>query len=140
MNLFEKKTGIGGLHMIGLEVKEDKIPFKVDKIGLKNLYQEIKRAAKIPTYFVPAKIDYNDFFSFKEPSNKSFCLSPWTIATLLPNGLLTSCQEFPLGSIKKSSFMSLWNGEKMRKFRQQRKKEVFPACFRCIEGQEIKFD
>lgn len=135
-----KKTGVGGLHMIGLEVKEDKIPFKIDKIGLKNLYKEIKRAAKIPTYFVPEKIDYEDFFSFKMPSDKSFCLSPWTIATLLPNGLLTSCQEFILGDTKKESFMSLWNNEKMKKFRKLRKKGIFPACFRCIEGQEIKFD
>jgi len=139
-NNYIKETGVGGHHMIGLEVKDGQIPFKVDKTGLKNLYQEIKRVAEIPTYFVPSKIDYEDFFSFKEPSENSVCLSPWFVATLLPDGVLTSCQEFPLDNIKNSSFMSLWNSEKMKKFRRLRKKEIFPACFRCIEGHEIKFD
>lgn len=138
-----EKFGTGGPHMIGLPVKGRTLPFKVDWEGLRGLYGQLKiRAAKarLPLTIVPPKIKYEAFYSFENPSEHSRCLSPYLIATLLPDGQLTSCQEYLLGDVTKNSFMSLWNGEKMKKFRRYRNKNVFPACFRCLEGQELEFD
>lgn len=134
----EFKTG--GRHMIGLPIVDKEFPFNLDFRRLKNIYNKIKSEAKIPVFFVPDKIDYEKFFSFKNPSIRSLCLSPWFIATLLPDGNLTSCQDYILGNIKDNSFFPLWNSEKMKEFRRFRKKIPFPACFRCLEGQEITFD
>lgn len=134
------KFGVGGKHLIGLPLKDDKFPFKFDRERLKGLYGEIRKEAKIPVTLVPPVLNYDDFYSLKNPSDCSRCLSPYFIATLLPNGQLTSCQEYLLGDVRQTSFFSLWNGEKMKKFRRYRNKKVFPACFRCLEGQEIVFD
>ena len=124
--------------MIGWPVEENKFPFKVayEELGL--LYSQIKKQARIPVTFVPENINYTKFYSFNDLTSDSRCLSPWNIATLLPDGSLTSCQEYILGNIKENSFMSLWNGHLMKKFRTYRKRQPFPACFRCLEGQEIK--
>ncbi len=135
-----EKFRTGGPHMIGLSVKGRTLPFKVDWEGLTGLYRQLKALAKIPLAIVPPEINYNDFYSFKDLSDRSHCLSPYFIATLLPDGQLSSCQEYLLGDVTKNSFMSLWNGEEMKKFRRYRKKHVFPACFRCLEGQELKFN
>lgn len=132
--------GTGGPHMIGLEVKGRAFPFKIDGEGLRGLYRQLKSRARLPLTLVPPQLDYEDFYSFKDPSDRSRCLSPYLIATLLPDGQLTSCQEYLLGDVTKNSFLSLWNSEKMKKFRRYRNQKVFPACFRCLEGQEIVFD
>lgn len=131
--------GTGGPHLIGLPVKGRKLPFVVDWDGLRDLYQSMKSRARLPLVFVPPYLNYDDFYSFKDPSERSRCLSPWFIATLLPDGSLTSCQEYVVGNIKEERFADLWNNEKMKKFRRYRKDKVFPACFRCLEGQEISF-
>lgn len=134
------KHKTGGRHIIGFPVSNEKFPFPLDLKGLNDIYNKIKFQARIPVFFVPDKIDYNKFFSFKNISSESECLSPWFIATLLPDGNLTSCQDHILGNINDNSFFSLWNSEKMKKFRRFRKKTPFPACFRCLEGQKIIFD
>lgn len=134
------RFNVGGLHLNGLRVKEKTFPFSLDLGGLNGLYQEIKARARIPVTFVPKEMDYEKFFSFRKLSQKSRCLTPWFVASLLPDGNFTTCQEFSFGRIREDSFSSSWNSPKMRKFRIYRKKRPFPACFRCTEGQEIKFD
>ncbi len=133
-------SGVGGLGLVGLEVKGNKLPFSLDQDGFDRIYNELKLRSELPLSFVPRKIDLKKFFSFQDPSLGSRCLSPWFVATVLPDGTLSACQEYRLGNLRKASFMALWNGQGMKKFRRLRKKGVFPACFRCIEGQEIRFD
>lgn len=135
--IVENKTG--GPSMIGLEVENNKLPFSLDK-NLNNVYYELKNQAKLPVSFVPQKINLSYFYSFRDPMLGSRCLSPWFVATVLPDGTLSACQEFRLGDLRKTSFMALWNKQKMKKFRRLRKKKAFPACFRCIEGHEINLD
>ena len=135
---FIKENKTGGLSMIGLEVPKNKFPFNLDP-NLRCIYAEIKKRAKLPVSFVPKKINLLSFFSFQDPSPDSRCLTPWFVATILPDGQLTTCQEYSVGELGKTSFMALWNSQKLKKFRQIKKKKIFPACFRCIEGQELKF-
>jgi len=136
---FIAENGTGGSCLVGLEVSKNKFPFSLDS-NLDDVYDELKMQAKLPVTFVPRKIDLNKFFSFQDPSSDSQCLSPWFVGTIMPDGTLSACQEFRLGNGVETSFMSLWNSPQMKKFRKFRKKGVFPACFRCIEGQAIKFD
>lgn len=138
-NKFIAENKTGGLGMIGLEVKNNKFPFTLDK-NLKNVYSELKNQAELPVSFVPQKVNLFDFYSFRDPAQNSRCLSPWFVAIVLPDGTLYVCQDYELGSLTNFSFMSLWNGQKMKIFRRLRKKKVFPACFRCIEGHEIRFN
>lgn len=134
------KEGTGGPHMIGLPVEDGNLPFKINYPEMSSLYQQLKEESKIPLTFVPSEIDYEDFYSYKQLSDRSRCLSPWFIATLLPDGGITSCQEYVVGNIKDERFLTLWNNRKMRNFRLYRRKKVFPACFRCLEGQELVFN
>lgn len=135
-----KNYAVGGNHMIGYPIIKRKFPFEIDRLGLKKVYCEIKSQASIPVCFAPNEINYDDYFSFKSPLIKSYCLSPWFIATLLSNGDLTSCQEFVFGNITGEKFTRLWNNKKAKDFRRFRKKRPFPACFRCLEGQRIRFN
>lgn len=60
------------------------------------------------------------------------CFSPWLGASLLPNGELWICPDFPIGNIKDASFLELWNNEKAKMFRHRLNKQgLMPACRTC---------
>ncbi|MFA5358764.1 MAG: radical SAM protein [Patescibacteria group bacterium] len=136
-NDFIAAHGTGGQEVIGLAVNDGKIA--VDAPALKEFYRTAKQKSKIPVYLVLNEGDVDSFYSWRYPA-KSRCLTPWLVAVVLPNGDVTVCQNLILGNILQDKFTKIWNNKKFKYFRLARKKYQMPACFRCIEGQEIKFD
>jgi len=137
--IFIKKHKVGGNHMIGLGVKDD-YEFRFDDDEVKQFFELVKKSP-VPVAFVPPKVEVEKFFNPKlSPSKRSKCLSPWFTSILMPNGDISPCQGYVVGNIKKQSFWKLWNNEKIRTFRKTLKQSPFPACFRCGEGQDIRFD
>jgi MoaA/NifB/PqqE/SkfB family radical SAM enzyme len=63
------------------------------------------------------------------------CMVSWFIGQIIANGDVipyTRCYYIPFGNINEQPFMEIWNGEKMRAWRQDlRKHKRFPACTRC---------
>jgi len=62
------------------------------------------------------------------------CESIYFIAEISPDGRVTPCrdyQDYTAGNINEEPFYSVWNGEKMKKFRREMKKGLMPVCTRC---------
>jgi len=64
------------------------------------------------------------------------CLSPWLAAYVYPDGDVMPCNGlgYSAGNLNSDSFKNIWNGEKMRAFRQELKKQKhFQVCPKCTE-------
>jgi radical SAM protein with 4Fe4S-binding SPASM domain len=63
------------------------------------------------------------------------CVAPWLMITVLPNGDVAPCRDYPdyvVGNIAHDRLTELWNGERLRDFRGALKEEgLFPICRRC---------
>lgn len=63
------------------------------------------------------------------------CMVNWFIAEIIANGDVipyTRCYSIKLGNVHDTPFMEIWNGENMRAWRRElRKQGRFPACTRC---------
>jgi len=134
---FVKARGVGGRAVIGRRISGD---FNINCESWVEFFKNARKNSKIPVSVYDIGMNFADFYSFKKPANHSKCLTPWFCAVINPDGTLEPCQNFKVGNLLKEDFFDIWNNKQMRTFRRIRKKEVFPACFRCIEGQRIRFD
>ncbi|RJR24508.1 radical SAM protein [Candidatus Microgenomates bacterium] len=136
---FVEKNKTGGEEPIGLKI-DNNYRFNFDEKKYLNFLAYLKKS-KIPYFFAYQGNQYKEYFDPGVfPSNKSVCLTPWNNLLIHPNGDLGVCQGFRFGSIYKSSILKQWNSEEMVRFRKKRAQGPFPVCFRCNEGQKIKFD
>lgn len=136
---FIQKFKTGGPDPIGYEIDDnEKINFSLNEY--KDFINKTQQNAKMPVYFAYQGQDITDFFNPKIfPAKESSCFASWKGLLIQPNGDMGICQGFKFGSIFDGSILKQWNNEKIRDFRKLRAKMPFPACFRCNEGQEIKF-
>lgn len=136
---FQEEHDTGGDIMIGLPIDENH-HFDMDMDEVQQFLDDTKKWSKTTTTFVPNDLDFENYYNVeKNPSKASRCLTPWFSATIMPNGDVVPCQEYVVGNIREEKLLDVWNNEKMRHFRRFRKKGPMPACYRCNEGQEIKF-
>ena len=75
---------------------------------------------------------------YSQPTEVVFyekCLAPWRNVAINPRGeVIVSplCFDYSLGNISKQSFLHIWNGNPIKKFRRGLKKVgMYPACTRC---------
>jgi radical SAM protein with 4Fe4S-binding SPASM domain len=76
---------------------------------------------------------------FYEDHTRTFgydrCVAPWLMITVLPNGDVAPCRDYPdyvVGNIRDQPLTTLWNGDRLRNFRTALKDEgLFPICRRC---------
>lgn len=135
--VIENKTG--GLEPIGLEIEND-YEFNFSEKSYFDFLKYVKGNTKIPVYFAYGGKQFEKYFDTQIfPKQNSFCQTPWNSLLIQPNGDLGICQGFSFGSIYKDNILKQWNNNQIRDFRKQRVKTSFPACFRCNEGQELKF-
>jgi len=62
------------------------------------------------------------------------CSLPWSLATILPNGDVSTCWDHPdyiIGNLLNNKFSEIWYGDKIQKFRSILKSGLFPTCPRC---------
>lgn len=60
------------------------------------------------------------------------CNFPWTSFYVSPYGSVFPCINMEVGNIRKQSLRKIWNGEKIRSFRLNLKKQkLFPICQGC---------
>jgi len=138
-NLFNQKFGTIGLSPIGLEVGDGHKFNFFSKEYLKFL-DFVTKNAKIPVFFAYNGGQCDKYFNPKiSPAGNSICFSPWNGLVIQPNGDLEVCKGFKFGNIKEGLILKEWNNRRIRNFRKLRAKKPFPACFRCNEGQKLKF-
>jgi MoaA/NifB/PqqE/SkfB family radical SAM enzyme len=59
------------------------------------------------------------------------CKSPWKVCRILPDGTVSPCLHLVTGNIATQPFAEIWNGPRMRRFRQVIARRLFPGCVRC---------
>lgn len=59
------------------------------------------------------------------------CNAPWKGCRILPDGTVSPCLHLTAGNIASQPFTEVWNGPKMRRFRQIISQRLFPGCARC---------
>jgi radical SAM protein with 4Fe4S-binding SPASM domain len=63
------------------------------------------------------------------------CRAPWYEAAIMPNGDMVTCRDYPdvpLGNIRQTRFLDIWNSPRAVAFRQLVQKEtLLPVCTRC---------
>jgi len=136
--LFIEQEHFDNREILGYEFKEN---FPDIKESVKNFSENARKEEGINVVFVPDNIQNiaRDYYSLEKPAVTSKCFTPLYSVVILPDGKVTPCQEFVVGDLRKAPFKEIWNCEKMRRFRRMRKFRAIPACFRCGEGQLIKF-
>jgi len=134
---FQNDFGCGSFEWKGFIFSPD-----IDVEILIKKINEIKKMRKsFPVDFYPAFNEneirqyYNNYY-FRSKSYSDYCLSPWIVAYIFPDGSVKPCLnlDYVFGNVKEENFISIWNNEKAIKFRQ-RLKEIkhYPACPRCTE-------
>lgn len=97
------------------------------------------RARRHPfaTYFLPRlrtdqmPVYYRDL---DQTFGRRRCVVPWVRADVSPAGNVSVCSDFPdyvAGNIKEQTLRTIWNGQRMRRFRKVARKGLFPICSRC---------
>ncbi len=59
------------------------------------------------------------------------CNAPWKGCRILPDGTVSPCLHLVAGNIAAQPFPEIWNGPRMRRFRQIISRRLFPGCVRC---------
>jgi MoaA/NifB/PqqE/SkfB family radical SAM enzyme len=59
------------------------------------------------------------------------CKAPWKVCRILPDGTVSPCLHLVAGNIAAQPFPEIWNGPRMRRFRQIISRRLFPGCARC---------
>ena len=139
-NLFIENFGIGSEYLTGGAISRVNTSVTQMQLTIKKLKELKKIKVSITQGF---NLDVENYYNSDQyPSNKSYCLTPWYSAIVRPDGNISLCMEFDVGNIKHGkNFLDLWNSEGWRKFRILKSKGYkVPACYRCGEGQKIRFE
>lgn len=59
------------------------------------------------------------------------CKALWTNAIIFPDGTVSPCLHMVAGNIRQQPFKDIWNGPKIRRFRELIGQELLPGCARC---------
>jgi MoaA/NifB/PqqE/SkfB family radical SAM enzyme len=101
--------------------------------------QNIKNTFQTEIYFSPGLSTEEFIYYYLEPTHprlhpKRMCSRPWRRLSIRPNGDVLACLDYSVGNIAQTSFIDIWNGERLKKFRQVLLDiERFPICTRCCD-------
>ena len=74
----------------------------------------------LPPYYLDLDYDFGEL-----------CESPWKMAKIMPDGVLSPCLHVVGGNVAETPFMEVWNSSSMRNFRKQIAQRLFLGCARC---------
>jgi radical SAM protein with 4Fe4S-binding SPASM domain len=107
-------------------------PIDIDAARLKRDLEDLWRAEGIDySNFIDV---YKYFTDINENFGKSKCIGPWHELTIRRTGDVYPCVDLPdykIGNIYEASFKDIWEGNKLKKFREFLKKENLEMCNRC---------
>ena len=119
-------------------LSSDVHPSRVDTNELWKQMAEIKKRKDPRVTFNPEynREELERFFHDPETfMDHTPCMSSWHFAQILADGdciPFTRCYHVSFGNIHEQKFMDIWNGDKVRAWRKDlRKEKRFPACSRC---------
>lgn len=129
------------------EVKELAKSLGVDEVGLKTaqIYDYEQGSDLIPTIDKYARYKQQEDGTY-QIKNKllNHCWKMWHSCVITWDGLVVPCcfdkdAEHRLGNLKENSFLSVWQSERYRKFRQTlvNSRQEIEMCKNCTEGTQV---
>jgi radical SAM protein with 4Fe4S-binding SPASM domain len=88
----------------------------------------------------PKAMDYDNLSNFytakwdKMIDKRNRCSFPWLYVEISANGDVTPCHTFydyTIGNIYKENILTMWNSDRLSKFRKFTKKNLLPVCTAC---------
>lgn len=137
-NLFKKLFDIDSRTMNGFL---DESVADIDTGYLTKVIDKIKKNGNcLKIQFAPDVANIEKYYknlNFK--FNNNYCVSPWTVTRVLPNGDISVCfghPDYVIGNLNNDSFLDIWNNNQYINFRQKLKKHgLFPSCVRCCRRE-----
>ncbi|AIQ51300.1 radical SAM protein [Paenibacillus sp. FSL R7-0331] len=115
------------------------IPFSNDEIDI--IYRQVQelRSKDKASFLLPIvnREEFFDFFHSKHQKSTDYCKFPFSSCSVLPNGDVTFCVDFPdyiIGNINDQSISEIWNGTKASLFKDYLRDNNggnHPVCSRC---------
>ena len=106
-----------------------------DLPGLLDQLREVRRLAKgrLKLLFLPnLPLDLlKPYYLDLAHPFPQVCKALWKGCRILPDGTVSPCLHLVVGNIAAQPFPEIWNGPKMRRFRQIISRRLFPGCARC---------
>lgn len=129
-NAFDEEQRKEGYYT--LDMKES------DVNELVEIIKTIKKiSASVDISFFP-DIDVNNIKSYYLDLYYPFrnrCLAPWNSCVIQPNGDVSPCMGYVAGNIREEDLLSIWNNDKMIRFRKRIREGLMPTCVRCCSRQ-----
>lgn len=101
--------------------------------------EKVRRAAMlrgVPVYVSPRldKKDIERWYGSNDPI-MHHCFFPYQSFLVLPNGDVPLCDfiRFPVGNVRESALLEIWNSKQWKNFRRERLIRLFPGCERCCQ-------
>jgi|TARA_B100000315_G_scaffold3073_1_gene3046 MoaA/NifB/PqqE/SkfB family radical SAM enzyme len=138
---FEKQECVMS-ELFGMESSTHEIENMEDVSGMtgqlvdfqNHLYKEFP---DIPVQWAPTLTasEIGGWYSLKRFRTQRKCFYPWRGLLVDASGKIYPCSKIylELGDMKGQDIFKAWNSSKMKKFRSQLKKGLFPACSRCCK-------
>ncbi len=110
-----------------------------DAKGLAEVVEAVKSRPRtktdlvfLPDFTTEEIIGYYRNGPFSSERFTGGCLGPWNTVNIHPNGDVSPCLGYVVGSLRSQSFSDIWRGETMASFRRiVGESAVLPACSRC---------
>lgn len=75
---------------------------------------------------------FADRYQNRFPLQRFTCLAAWSVMHIGPYGTVFPCFSIPMGNLRETSLMKIWNGQPYRSFRQRLKiAGIFAGCTGC---------
>lgn len=111
-----------------------------ERVDIETLAVQLGRVkAKYPNVRVPP-LELDGYFGDSQETVRcGTCRLPWECLTILPNGDVSVCPDYPdyiLGNLHEETLEDIWGGEKIKRFREHlMANEKIPVCDRCNCGR-----
>jgi radical SAM protein with 4Fe4S-binding SPASM domain len=110
----------------------------IDKKTIEKTKKELKSLNTLASLNIEHVFDFLNY-GWKNPKKyrKKVCFYPWYYPSITWDGFLIPCcyvsdNEVVFGNVLKDGFMNVWNGEKIRKFRESLSKKRQGFCKNCF--------
>ncbi len=75
---------------------------------------------------------FADRYQNRFPLERFTCQAAWSVMHVGPYGTVFPCFSLPMGNIRETRLMQIWNGDQYKAFRRRlRKAGIFPGCIGC---------
>lgn len=132
--IMQEEFGCKAFSWHGFHHNSSEIDVGIFKEQYRQYLEELRGMFCFP-YMELSESEYETWFSdHLTPVGSAHCSNVERQVDIQPNGDVNFCTDFPdyiIGNVKESTIKELWDSERAARFREYRRKNRLPVCFRC---------